>query len=88
MKVVLAYPTPTPIFSKNFTKEEKIEGVGLLYLATSIKDHHDVTIIEGTRPIPTETIIEQITNLEPDILGISTIFSTLIINGAKIAREI
>lgn len=88
MKVVLISPTPTPIFSKKHSEDTQIEGLGLLYLATSIKDHHDVSIIEGTRPIPTETIIEEVTRLEPDIVGISTIFSSLMLSGEKIAREI
>lgn len=90
MKVVLVYPTPIPILSKNRREDDMIAGVGLIYLATAIKDNHDVTIIGGTErnPQPTDEIIQQVEALEPDILGISTIFSTLVISGKIIAREI
>jgi radical SAM superfamily enzyme YgiQ (UPF0313 family) len=90
MKVVLVYPTPIPVLSKSHNESKEIAGLGLLYLATVIKDNHDVTIIGGTErnPAPTEEIIEQVTALKPDILGISNVFSTLVISGKLIAKEI
>lgn len=91
MKIVLVYPPPIPILSKSYDSDNhnQMSGLGLLYLATVVKDKHDVTIIGGTaNPIPADEIVEQISELKPDILGISTIFSTLIISGKIIAKEI
>lgn len=89
MKIVLVYPPPTPLISRYSDKDKKTTGLGLMYLATQVKESHDVTIIGGIpNPTPMEEIIEQITKLEPNVLGISTIFSTLIKNGKIIAQEI
>ncbi len=89
MKIVLIYPPPTPLLTKHTSNSGAVSGLGLLYLATHVKGDHDVTILGGNNnPIPVDEMIEQISALQPDILGISTIFSTLMISGKKIAQEI
>lgn len=89
MKIVLVYPPPIPLVTKAYEEDDSLLGLGLLYLATHVKSHHDVTILGGTKNTTlTDDMIEQIEKLKPDVLGISTIFTTLLISGKKIAREI
>jgi radical SAM superfamily enzyme YgiQ (UPF0313 family) len=89
MKIVLIYPPPIPLLTTKNDKDNHLIGLGLLYLATQVKDKHDVTILGGaTNPTPVDEMIEQIAALKPDILGVSTIFSTLMVGGKIIAQEV
>lgn len=88
MKIVLVYPPPVPLLTTYNANDIQVQGLGLLYLSAVLDRDHDVTIIgAGINPTPVEDIIEQIARVKPDVLGISTVFSTLIIGGKIIARE-
>jgi anaerobic magnesium-protoporphyrin IX monomethyl ester cyclase len=88
MKVCLIYPEPFPLYTSIDTKGLP-EGLGLLYLATVIKPHHDVTIIGSAfNPLSCDEIIAKIGQMQPDIIGISTVFSTLMRSARVIARRV
>ncbi|MCP5101911.1 MAG: radical SAM protein [bacterium] len=89
MNIVLVYPPPFPLLTKPSDQTHVVTGLGLLYLATQVKDKHNVSILgASTNPTPVPEMIERITALKPDVLGISTIFTTLVIGGKQIAAEI
>lgn len=89
MKIVLVYPPPVPLVTRGHENDDSPMGLGLLYLATMVKQNHDVTILGGMgNRLTPEEMIERIEGLHPDVLGISTIFSTLLIGGKIVAQEI
>lgn len=72
MKIALINP---PVQSRYVHSID--EPLGILYLASQLRDNHDVIIIDSfTHKLTVEETIDLCIHVEADIVGLSTVFST------------
>ncbi|MFX0011585.1 MAG: B12-binding domain-containing radical SAM protein [Candidatus Hermodarchaeota archaeon] len=84
-KVVLVNPN---YVTKSITDKFTIPALGLEMIAANILDLVQVRIINGkVRNLDIEDILEEISDFEPDIVGISCCFTIGINTALKIAKE-
>ena len=63
--------------------------VALLYLAAGTAPNHDVCIIDNQlRKLSTEKLVEEVLATNPDVVGVSVNFTTVVLNAQVLARAL
>lgn len=75
MRIALVLPTIQVAFQDGLLPSPPL---GLMYLATQVKTHHKVKIFDFySQPAPPSIVLKRIMRFEPDVVGVSTIFSSM-----------